>query len=152
MVTSGCCWPAGLISATPAPSISCPSRNTVALTGNVSPVTALAGRRPHSRTGWTSRMGIRPITTKRYRVSRGGREGGPGQTSAGQRSSPLGPGPAAEPGHPARLRKSRPAAHVLALLGVPNSDVDLEFSGGVSQARVVDVAADVAVDGGQGAA
>ena len=37
----------------------------------------------------------------------------------------------------------------LALLGAPVFDVDLEFSGGLSEARVVDVAADVLVDGAQ---
>ena len=40
----------------------CPSRKTVALTWKVSPATALAGRRPQSTAGWTSRIGIRPIT------------------------------------------------------------------------------------------
>ena len=40
----------------------CPSRKIVALTWNVSPSTALAGRRPHSTAGSTSRIGIRPIT------------------------------------------------------------------------------------------
>jgi hypothetical protein len=48
----------------------------VALTGKVSPETALAGRRPQSTTGSISRMGIRPITTKRYRVTGARREGG----------------------------------------------------------------------------
>src|SRR5215471_10306071 len=38
----------------------------VALTSKVSPATALAGRRPQSRTGCTSRMGMRPITSERY--------------------------------------------------------------------------------------
>jgi hypothetical protein len=37
----------------------------------------------------------------------------------------------------------------LALLGAPVFDVDLEFSGGLSEARAVDVAADVLVDGAQ---
>jgi len=37
----------------------------------------------------------------------------------------------------------------LAFLGVPSFDVDLEFSGGVSQPGFVDVAADVPVDGVQ---
>ena len=40
----------------------------------------------------------------------------------------------------------------LALLCVPTFDVDLEFSGGVSQPGVVDVAVDVAVDRVQGLA
>ena len=54
--------PAGSRSTTPAPSTPCPSLMTVALTWKVSPATALAGRRPQSTTGWTSRMGMRPIT------------------------------------------------------------------------------------------
>src|SRR5580765_6312537 len=66
MPTSGCRPPSGLRRTTPAPSISWPSRKMVALTSKVSPVTALAGRRPHSRTGCTSRMGMRPITSERY--------------------------------------------------------------------------------------
>ncbi len=41
---------------------SCPSRNTVAETGKDSPTTALAGRRPESTRGLTSRTGMRPIT------------------------------------------------------------------------------------------
>jgi len=40
----------------------CPSRKSVALTWNVSPATAFAGRRPQSTAGCTSRIGIRPIT------------------------------------------------------------------------------------------
>ena len=47
---------------TPVPMTPCPSRNTVALTAKVSPVTAFAGRRPSSTTGSRSRIGIRPIT------------------------------------------------------------------------------------------
>ena len=41
-----------------------PSRNTVALTGKVSPTTALAGHRPQATTGDTSRIGIRPVLTQ----------------------------------------------------------------------------------------
>ena len=41
---------------------------------------------------------------------------------------------------------------VLALLGAANFDVDLEFSGGAAEARMVDVAAHVPVDGGEGVA
>src|ERR1035441_6853761 len=41
---------------------------------------------------------------------------------------------------------------VLALLGVPNFDVDLEFSGSVSEACFIDVAAHVPVDSGQSVA
>src|SRR5262249_15423580 len=66
MPTSGCRSPLGVRKTTPAPSISWPSRKMVALTSKVSPATALAGRRPHSRTGCTSRMGMRPITSERY--------------------------------------------------------------------------------------
>src|SRR5262249_2782007 len=58
--------PAGPRSTTPAPGTSCPSRMTVALTSKVSPATALAGRRPHSITGSTSLITIRPITPERY--------------------------------------------------------------------------------------
>src|SRR5436190_1235393 len=66
MPTRGCRSPVGVRRTTPAPSISWPSRKMVALTSKVSPATALAGRRPHSRTGCTSRMGMRPITSERY--------------------------------------------------------------------------------------
>src|ERR1039458_1376072 len=41
---------------------------------------------------------------------------------------------------------------LLALLGVPNFDVDLEFSGSVSEACFIDVAAHVPVDSGQSVA
>src|SRR5262245_17128860 len=54
--------PFGSTRTTPAATASCPSRNTVADTWNVSPVTALAGRRPFWTTGRTSRTGIRPMT------------------------------------------------------------------------------------------
>ncbi len=53
--------PSGSFSTTLAATASCPSRNTVAVTSNVSPVTAFAGRLPCSTTGRTSRTGIRPI-------------------------------------------------------------------------------------------
>lgn len=43
-------------------------------------------------------------------------------------------------------------AALLALLGAANFDVDLEFSGGAAEARMVDVAAHVPVDGGEGVA
>src|SRR2546430_3706669 len=66
MPASGYRPPSGVRRTTPAPSISWPSRKIVALTSKVSPATALAGRRPHSRTGCTSRMGMRPITSERY--------------------------------------------------------------------------------------
>src|SRR5258707_936479 len=66
MPASGYRPPSGVRRTTPAPSISWPSRKMVALTSKVSPATALAGRRPHSRTGCTSRMGMRPITSERY--------------------------------------------------------------------------------------
>ena len=66
MATGGSRWPSGRRSTTPAPSSSCPSRNTVALTSNASPQTALAGYAPHSTTGCTSRIGMRPITLPRY--------------------------------------------------------------------------------------
>src|SRR5215831_19379366 len=66
MPTSGSRSPLGVRRTTPAPSISWPSRKMVALTSKVSPATALADRRPHSRTGCTSRMGMRPITSERY--------------------------------------------------------------------------------------
>src|SRR6266576_2386641 len=66
MPASGYRPPSGVRRTTPAPSISWPSRKMVALTSKVSPATALAGRRPQSRTGCTSRMGMRPITSERY--------------------------------------------------------------------------------------
>ncbi|SCD60280.1 hypothetical protein GA0115240_11634 [Streptomyces sp. DvalAA-14] len=53
--------PAGSRSTTLAATASCPSRNTVAVTSNVSPATAFAGRRPQSTIGVTSTTGIRPI-------------------------------------------------------------------------------------------
>src|SRR5258706_9203588 len=68
IVTIGRQLPAGSRSTTPAPSISWPSRNTVAVTGRLSPVTALAGRCPHATMGSMSRMGILPITTKSYPI------------------------------------------------------------------------------------
>ena len=43
--------PSGPRSTTPAATWPCPSRNTVALTGKVSPTTDLAGQRPHSTEG-----------------------------------------------------------------------------------------------------
>src|SRR5579859_7834394 len=58
--------PSGSRRTTPAPSISCPSRNTVAVTSTASPTVALAGRRPQSTIGCTSNMGIRPITKETY--------------------------------------------------------------------------------------
>ena len=61
--------PPGSRSTTPAPSTPWPSLMTVALTWKVSPATALAGRRPHSTTGSTSRMGMRPITRSPYLVT-----------------------------------------------------------------------------------
>ena len=66
MITSGATAPDGSRSTTPVPSISCPSRNTVAVTWNVSPTVALAGRRPQSTWGWTSSTGILPITRESY--------------------------------------------------------------------------------------
>ncbi len=65
--TAGAADPAGSRSTTPAPMTPWPSRNTVALTWKVSPLTAFAGRRPQSTAGATSRIGIRPITTVIYR-------------------------------------------------------------------------------------
>ena len=62
MNTSGLALRSGSRSTTPALMMPCPSRKIVALTWNVSPATALAGRRPHSTAGSTSRIGIRPIT------------------------------------------------------------------------------------------
>lgn len=53
--------PAGPRSTTFAPRLSWPSLKTVAETWKVSPVTALAGRVPHSTSGWTSSTGMRPI-------------------------------------------------------------------------------------------
>ena len=50
----------GRSATTSAPSLSWPSRKTVAETGNGSPTVALAGCRPRSTRGMTSRMGIRP--------------------------------------------------------------------------------------------
>src|SRR5262249_33151175 len=70
ILASGCRWPSGPRSTTPAPGSSCPSRNTVALTSKVSPATALAGRRPQSITGSTSLITIRPITPERYPARR----------------------------------------------------------------------------------
>ena len=66
IMASGSWLPSGARSTTPAPSRSWPSRNTVALTSKVSPATDLAGRRPWSGAGCTSRMGMRPITLQRY--------------------------------------------------------------------------------------
>src|SRR5580704_18341682 len=71
MTTGGCRWPAGSVRTTPAPSISWPSRNTVALTMKRSSGTALAGAFAPSSvatrtTGWTSSMGILPITDESY--------------------------------------------------------------------------------------
>ncbi len=54
--------PRGSRSTTLAFTASCPSRNTVAVTSKASPTTALAGRRPESTSGLTSRTGMRPIT------------------------------------------------------------------------------------------
>src|SRR5579872_3010454 len=54
--------PSGSRSTTAAAINPCPSRNTVALTWNDSPTTALARYCPQSTVGCTSRMGIRPIT------------------------------------------------------------------------------------------
>ncbi len=53
--------PLGPRRTTLAPTASCPSRNTVAVTWNVSPATAFAGRLPHSTAGRTSRTGTRPM-------------------------------------------------------------------------------------------
>ncbi len=53
--------PSGSLSTTLAATASCPSRNTVAVTSNVSPTTAFAGRLPLSTAGRTSRTGIRPM-------------------------------------------------------------------------------------------
>ena len=92
-----------------------------------------------------------------------------GRCSASSRSFLLGPdGPAgAPPGQRLRsgaligLRENReqkqdPYYKVSTVRGeprcVPNCDVDLEFSGGVPEARIVDVAADVAVDCCEGVA
>ncbi|CAM5622921.1 hypothetical protein SHIRM173S_03837 [Streptomyces hirsutus] len=52
--------PSGSFRTTLAATASCPSRNTVAVTSNVSPTTAFAGRRPSRTIGRTSRTGIRP--------------------------------------------------------------------------------------------
>ena len=62
--------PPGSVSTTAAPSISWPSRNTVAVTWKVSPATALAGTLSPGRTGCTSRIGIRPITDESYPSAR----------------------------------------------------------------------------------
>ena len=51
MISIGRVPPSGPRRTTPAAIMPCPSRNTVALTGKVSPVTALAGQRPHSTAG-----------------------------------------------------------------------------------------------------
>ena len=49
----------------------------------------------------------------------------------------------------ARTDRGAQATKRLALLGVPNADVDLEFSGCVSEASAIDVGVDVPVDGVQ---
>src|SRR5690348_12959790 len=82
---------------------------TVAVTWKVSPATALAGRRPHSTTGWMSRMGMRPITRLPYpvvihRFPLGGR--GPRTKSRG--FSPVWDGPGAIA---AFADQARPAGH-----------------------------------------
>ncbi len=59
---SGPLRPRGSRSTTLALTASWPSRKTVAVTRKVSPATALAGRRPASTSGLTSRTGMRPIT------------------------------------------------------------------------------------------
>jgi starch phosphorylase len=50
----------------------------VALTSNVSPVTALAGHRPHATCGCTSRIGILPITLDKLPSQGPAAPGGPG--------------------------------------------------------------------------
>ena len=52
--------PSGSVSTTSAPSMSWPSRNTLAVTGNGSPTVALAGWRPRSTSGVTFMTGMRP--------------------------------------------------------------------------------------------
>ena len=51
IISIGRLLPSGSRSTTAAATAPCPSRNTVALTGNVSPATDLAGRRPQSTAG-----------------------------------------------------------------------------------------------------
>ena len=51
MISIGRVPPSGSRRTTPAAMMPCPSRNTVALTGKVSPATALAGQRPQSTAG-----------------------------------------------------------------------------------------------------
>src|SRR3954452_3494320 len=53
--------PSGRVTATFAPTASCPSRKTVAETVMTSPTTARAGQRPHETTGEGSVMGMGPI-------------------------------------------------------------------------------------------
>ncbi len=53
--------PSGATRTAVAATASCPSRNTVASTGTISPTTAFAGHRPPSTTGDTSSTGMRPI-------------------------------------------------------------------------------------------
>lgn len=61
--------PSGPVSTTFAATASCPSRKTVADTGNNSPATAFAGLVPPRTEGLTSSRGIRPITHHFYPLS-----------------------------------------------------------------------------------
>src|SRR5579875_1835604 len=70
--------PPGSCRMTSAPRSSWPSLKIVALTSNDSPVTALAGHRPHATSGCTSRIGILPITLDKLPSHGPAAPGGPG--------------------------------------------------------------------------